>query len=146
MGFLTFLGKLFGLGRRFNGTPEQYLAMVRYIAEKNNSNYTKEEMLQWGETFQKVMKVNLGKYRDFRDLAEHGIPDTSMIKTVDDKVKEMGQRRDLMQAIYGPNADLRDDDVMKSDEAGAVFARNMVKDISQHVQFSKEEQQKLDDL
>lgn len=35
MGFLAFIGKLLGLGRRFSGTPEQYLAMVQYMAKKN---------------------------------------------------------------------------------------------------------------
>jgi hypothetical protein len=61
-------------------------------------------------------------------------------------VKELEQRRDLKQAIYGQNADLGNDDVMKSKEEGAVFARKMVKDLSQHVRFSDEEQQKLDEL
>lgn len=146
MGFLSFIGKLLGLGRRFSGTPEQYLAMVQYMAKKNNAEYSKEELLQWGEVMQKVMKVNLMPYQDFRDLVENGTPDHSMVEKVDDKVKELEQRRDLKQAIYGPNADLGDDDVMKSNDEGAVFARKMVKDLSQHVQFSDEEQQKLDKL
>ena len=146
MGFLSFIGKLLGLGRRFSGTPEQYLAMVQYMANKNNPEYSKEELLQWGEVMQKVMKVNLQPYYDFKDLAENGKPDFSMVEKVDGKVKELEQRRDLKQAIYGSNADLGDDDVMKSNNAGSVFARKMVKDLSQHVQFSDEEQQKLDDL
>jgi hypothetical protein len=146
MGFLSFIGKLLGLGRRFSGTPEQYLAMVQYMAKKNNPEYSKEELLQWGEVMQKVMKVNLQPYQDFKDLAENGTPDHSMVDKVDGKVKELEQRRDLKQAIYGPNADLGDDDVMKSNDSGAVFARNMVKDLSQHVSFSEEEQQKLKDL
>jgi len=146
MGFLSFIGKLLGLGRRFSGTPEQYLAMVQYMANKNNPEYSKEELLQWGEVMQKVMKVNLQPYYDFKDLAENGKPDFSMVEKVDGKVKELEQRRDLKQAIYGSNADLGDDDVMKSNDAGSVFARKMVKDLSQHVQFSDEEQQKLDDL
>ncbi|MEZ2336954.1 hypothetical protein AB6735_15025 [Mucilaginibacter sp. RCC_168] len=146
MGFLSFISKLLGFGRRFNGTPEQYLAMVQYMAKKNNPDYTAEELLQWGEVMQKVMKTNLNPYRDFRDLAENGTPDYSMVEKVDDKVKEMEQRRDLKQAIYGQNADLGDDDVMKSEEDGAVFARKMVKDLSQHVRFSDEEERKLDEL
>ncbi|HEY4198265.1 MAG TPA: hypothetical protein VGM63_22145 [Mucilaginibacter sp.] len=143
MGFLSFIGKLLGLGRRFSGTPEQYLAMVQYMAKKNNVEYSKEELLQWGEVMQKVMKVNLQPYQDFKDLAENGTPDHSMIEKVDGKVKELEQRRDLKQAIYGQNADLGDDDVMKSNDPGAVFARKMVKDLSQHVSFSEEEQRKL---
>lgn len=146
MGFLSFVGKLLGLGRRFTGTPEQYLAMVQYMAKKNNPEYTKDELLQWGEVMQKVMTANLQPYQDFRDLAENGTPDYSMVEKVDDKVKEMEQRRELKQAIYGPNADLGDDDLMKSNEEGAVFARKLVKDLSQHVLFSEEEQKKLDEL
>jgi hypothetical protein len=146
MGFLTFISKLLGLGRRFGGTPEQYLAMVQYMAKKNNPDYSKEELLQWGGVMQKVMKVNLQPYRNFKDLAENGIPDDSMVEKVDQKVKEINQRKDLKQAIYGPNAELGDDDVMKSNEEGAVFARKMVKDLSEHVQFSDEEQRKLDEL
>lgn len=146
MGFLSFIGKLLGLSRRFSGTPEQYLAMVQYMAKKNNPEYKLEELLQWGEVMQKVMKVNLQPYRDFKDLAENGIPDDSMVEKVDQKVKEINQRKDLKHAIYGPNADLGDDDVMKSKEEGAVFARKMVKDLSHHVQFSDEEQKKVDEL
>jgi hypothetical protein len=146
MGFLSFISKLLGLGRRFSGTPEQYLAMVQYMAKKNNPEYSMEELLQWGEVMQKVMKVNLQPYQDFKDLAENGTPDDSMVEKVDDKVKELEQRRDLKQAIYGPNANLGDDDVMKSKDPGAVLARNMVKDLSEHVKFSDEEQKKLDEL
>jgi hypothetical protein len=146
MGFLSFVSKVFALGRRFSGTPEQYLAMMQYMAKKNNPDYSKEELLQWGEVMQRVMKVNLQPYQDFKDLAENGKPDDSMIEKVDGKVKEIQQRRDLKQAIYGPNVDLGDDDVMKSNDSGAVFARNIVKDLSEHVQFSEEEQKKLDDL
>lgn len=146
MEFLSFIGKLLGLGRRWSGTPEQYLAMVQYMAHKNNPDYGAEELLQWGELMQKVMKVNLKPYQNFRDLAVNGTPDYSMVEKVDGKVKKMEQRRDLKQAIYGPNADLGDDDVMKSNEEGAVFARKMVKDLSQHVRFSDDEQRKLDEM
>jgi hypothetical protein len=146
MGFLSFIGKMLGLGRRFSGTPEQYLAMVQYMARKNNPDYSKQELLQWGEVMQKVMKVNLHPYQDFEDLVKNGTPDESMVEKVDEKVKEINQRKDLKQAIYGPNADLGDDDVMKSNDHDAVFARNMVKDLSEHVQFSEEEQKKLGNL
>lgn len=146
MGILSFISKMFGLGRRFSGTPEQYLATIQYLAEKNNPDYSKEELLQWGEIMQKVMKVDLQPYRDFKDLAENGIPDNSLVEKVDQKVTEINQRKDLKQAIYGANADLGDDDVMKSNDPGAVFARKMVKDLGEHVQFSEEEQRKLDEL
>jgi hypothetical protein len=95
---------------------------------------------------QKVMKVNLQPYRDFKDLAENGTPDDTLVEKVDNKVKEINQRKDLKQAIYGPDVDLGKDDVMKSNDEGAVFARKMVKDLSQHVRFSDEEQRKLDEL
>ena len=146
MGFLNFIGKLLGLGRRWNGSPEQYLAMVQYMAYKNNPEYGAKDLFQWGEVMQKVMKVNLKPYRDFRDLAENGTPDYSMVQRLDVKMKEIEHRRDLKQAIYGPNADLGEDDVMHSNDQGAVFARQLVKDLSKHVQFSEEEQQKLDEL
>lgn len=146
MGFLSFISKLWGLGSRFNGTPEQYLAMVQFMAKKNNPEYSPEELLQWGEVMQKLMTVNLQPYQNFKDLAENGKPDFSMVARVDGKVKEMEQRRDLKQAIYGSNADLGEDDVMKSDDAGSIFARKMVKDMAQHVKFSDEEQRKLNDL
>lgn len=146
MGFLSFISKLLGLGPRFSGTPEQYLAMVQYMAKKNYPEYSNEELLQWGEVMQKVMKVNLQPYHGFKDLAENGIADYSLVEKVDGKVKEMEQRRDLRQAIYGANADLGEDNVMKSNDAGSIFARKMVKDFSQHVRFSDEEQRKLDDL
>ena len=104
------------------------------------------ELLQWGEVMQKIMKVNLQPYHDFKDLVEKGKPDDSLVEKVDVKVKEINQRKDLKQAIYGRNADLGDDDVMKSNDPDAVFARRMVKDLSEHVQFPEEEQQKLNDL
>lgn len=140
MGFLSFISRLLGLGRRFSGKPEQYLAMVQYMAQKNNPAYSHEELLQWGEVMQKVMKVDLRPYLDFKDLAERGIPDNSMVEKVDEKVKEISQRKDLKQAIYGPDVDLDEDDVMKSKDAGSVFARRMVKDLSRHVRFPNEEQ------
>jgi hypothetical protein len=137
---------MLGLGRRFTGTAEQYLAMVQYMARKNNPDYSKQELLQWGEVMQKVMKVNMHPYKDFEDLVKNGTPDKSMVEKVDEKVKEINQRKDLKQAIYGSNANLGDDDVMKSKDHDAIFARNMVKDLSKHVQFSEEERKKLDDL
>jgi len=135
-----------GLGRRWNGTPEQYLAMVQYMARKNNPNYGLQEFLQWGEVMQKVMKVKLDPYRDFKDLLERGTPDYSVVTKVDSKLSELNQRRDLKQAIYGPNVDLGEDDVMKDDSEGAVFAREFVKDLSSYVKFSDEDQKKIDEL
>ena len=123
MGILSFISKLFGLGRRFSGTPEQYLGMVQYMAFKNNPEFTAAELLQWGDVLQKVINVDLHPYKDFQDLAVNGKADLSQVSKVDEKVKELEHRRDLKKAIYGPNADLGDDDVMKSDSESAVYAR-----------------------
>jgi hypothetical protein len=146
MGFLSFISRVLGLGRRWNGSPEQYLAMVQYMAKKNNPNYNLQEFLQWGEVMQKVMKVNLSPYKNFRELLEKGTPDYSMVEKLDVKLSELHHRRELKQAIYGPNADLGDDDVMNSQSEGAVFAREFVKDFSQHVRFSDEDQKKIDEM
>ncbi|MEO6523785.1 MAG: hypothetical protein ABIN91_19030 [Mucilaginibacter sp.] len=90
--------------------------------------------------------MKLDPYKDFSDLVARGIPDFSMVEKMRGKLEELHQRRDLKQAIYGEHADLGDDDVMKSDSEGAVFARNFVKDMSKYVQFFEEEQKKLDEL
>ena len=50
---------------------------------------------------QKIMKVNLGPYRDFGDLAERGTPDYSVVEKVDGKMTEMEQRRDLNRRSTG---------------------------------------------
>jgi len=34
MGFLSFIGKQPGLGRRFSGMREQYLAVVQYMTKE----------------------------------------------------------------------------------------------------------------
>lgn len=146
MGFLSFISRLLGIGRQWNGSPEQYLAMVQYMAKKNNPNYNLQEFLQWGEVMQKVMKVDLKPYEDFRELLEKGTPDYSMVEKLVGKLSELQQRRELKQAIYGSNVDLGEDDVMNSQSEGAVFARNMVKDLSQHVRFSEEDQKKIDEM
>lgn len=146
MGLLSFVSRILGLGRRWNGTPEQYLAMVQYMARKNNPNYTLKEFLQWGEVMQKVMKVNLTPYQNFRDLLENGTADYSMVGKLDEKINELNHRKELKQAIYGANADVGDDDVMKSQSQGAIFARDLVKDLSKHVRFSDEDQRKIDEL
>lgn len=146
MGLLNFIAKLLGLGRRFNGTPEQYLAMAQYIAAKNNPNYTRQELLQWGETFQKIMNVKLAPYQNFQELMDNGVPDDSLMQKVDAQYNELHQRQELKKAIYGENTDLGDDDIMTSQDEGAVFARKMVKDLSQHVEFPEEERRKLREL
>ncbi|SEN02564.1 hypothetical protein SAMN05192574_102218 [Mucilaginibacter gossypiicola] len=146
MGFFSFISKLLGIGRHWNGSPEQYLAMVQYMAKKNNPNFTLQEFLQWGEVMQKVMKVNLKPYKDFRELLEKGDPDYSMVEKLDGKLSELNKRRELKQAIYGPNARLGDDDVMNSNSKSAIEARNMVKDLSQHVRFSDDDQKIIDDM
>jgi hypothetical protein len=131
---------------KWNGTPEMFLAMVMEMQAQNNKVYSLREVIQWGEMMQKMIRVKLDPYKDFSDLVARGIPDFSMVEKMRGKLEELHQRRDLKQAIYGEHADLGDDDVMKSDSEGAVFTRNFVKDMSKYVEFSEEEQKKLDEL
>jgi hypothetical protein len=95
---------------------------------------------------QKVIKVNLSPYKDFADLMQNGEPDFTLVEKMKGRIGEINQRRDLKKAIYGEGVDLGDDDVMKSESEGAVFARNMVKDLSKHVRFSDEEQKTIEEL
>jgi hypothetical protein len=145
MGLLTILNRLIPKPR-FNGTPEMFLALVMEMQAQNNKEYSKQEIFQWGEVMQKMIRVKLDPYEDFADLMVRGVPDFSMMEKMRGKLDEVHHRRDLKKAIYGENADLGDDDVMKSNSEGAVFARNFVKDMSKYVQLSEEEQKKLDDL
>jgi hypothetical protein len=116
------------------------------MQSRNNKEFSVREVMQWGEVMQKVIKVNLAPYKDFVDLMEHGEPDFSMVEKLREKMDEVSQRRVLKQAIYGKNVNLGDDDVMKSDSEGAVFARNMVKDLSKYVQFPNDDQKTIDDF
>jgi len=146
MGFLSFIGKLLGLGRRFQGSPEQFLAMVEFMAYKNNPNFTPTELLQWGDVMQKMMKTDLHPFKNFGDLVANGKADYTLVQKVEGKLQEHQQRKDLKQAIYGEQVDLGDDDVMKSNSESAVFARQFVKDMSKHVNFSEEDQKIVDGL
>jgi hypothetical protein len=146
MGILSFFLKLFKFKPGWNGTPEMFLAMVMEMQSRNNKEFSVQEVLQWGEVMQKVIKVNLAPYKDFADLIEHGQPDFTMVEKLRGKINELNNRRALKQAIYGKNVDLGDDDVMKSNSEGAVFARNMVKDLSKHVKFTEDDQKIVDKL
>lgn len=146
MGLLSFFSKLFSARSKWNGTPEMFLAMVIFMQKKNNPAYSEHEVLQWGEVLQKVMKVNLSPYKDFRDLLERGTPDFAMMEQVEDKVSEMQQRIKLKKAIYGENTDLGDDDIMTSDAESAVSARKFINDLSEHIEFQEDEQRKFDDI
>jgi hypothetical protein len=136
MGLLNLLKRLIPKPR-FNGTPEMFLALVMEMQVQNNKKYSRQEVLQWGEVMQKMIRVKLDPYQDFADLMDKGVPDFTMVEKMKRKLKKVHQRRDLKQAIYGENADLGDDDVMKSNSKSAVFARNFVKEMSKHVQFSE---------
>jgi hypothetical protein len=144
MGLLNFLMKLFKFKPGWNGTPEMFLAMVMEMQSRNNKEFSVHEVLQWGEVMQKVIKVNLAPYKDFADLMQNGEPDFSMVEKLRGKLDEVNQRRDLKKAIYGENVDLGDDDVINSDSEGAVFARNMVKDLSKYVKFPNDDQKTID--
>lgn len=138
MGLFSFFQKLFKFKPGWNGTPEMFLAMVMEMQSQNNKEFSVREVLQWGEVMQKVIKVNLAPYKDFADLVQNGDPDFTMVEKMKGKMGEINQRRDLKKAIYGVDVDLGDDDVMKSESEGAVFARNMVKDLSKYVEFPDE--------
>ena len=144
MGLFSFFQKLFRFKPGWNGTPEMFLAMVMEMQLQNNKEFSVREVLQWGEVMQKVIHVNLAPYKDFADLIQNGEPDFSMVEKWKGKMEEVHHRRDLKKAIYGEQVDLGDDDVMKSGSPGAVFARNMVKDLSKHVRFSDEEQKTIE--
>lgn len=146
MGLVSFLLKIFKFKRSWAGTPEMFLATVMEMQQRNNPVYSKQEVLQWGEVMLKVINVNLSPYRDFADLLENGVPDNKIVEKVRGKMDEINHRIELKKAIYGENTDLGDDDIMTSNDEGAVFARKMVKDLSEHLQFSEEEQKKLKDL
>lgn len=123
-----------------------FLAMVMEMQSRNNKEFSVQEVLQWGEVMQKVIKVNLAPYKNFADLMAHGQPDFTMVEKLRGKMDEMNNRRALKQAIYGKNVDLGDDDVMKSNSEAAVFARKMVKDLSKHVKFTQDDQKIVDKL
>jgi hypothetical protein len=146
MGLFSFFQKLFKFKPGWNGTPEMFLAMVMEMQLQNNKEFSVREVLQWGEVMQKVIKVNLSPYKDFADLMQNGEPDFTLVEKMKGRIGEINQRRDLKKAIYGEGVDLGDDDVMKSESEGAVFARNMVKDLSKHVRFSDEEQKTIEKL
>jgi hypothetical protein len=146
MGLFSFFQKLFKFKPGWNGTPEMFLAMVMEMQLQNNKEFSVREVLQWGEVMQKVIKVNLSPYKDFADLMQNGEPDFTLVEKMKGRIGEINQRRDLKKAIYGEGVDLGDDDVMKSESEGAVFARNMVKDLSKHVRFSDEEQKTIEEL
>jgi len=144
MGLVNLLSRIFR--PKWNGTPEMFLAVVMEMQLRNDGEYNERALPQWGEMLQKVMRVKLHPYSDFADLADRGTPDFSIVEKLKEGERKVHERRDLKQGIYGPNADLGDDDVLKSNAEGAVFARKMIKDMSQHVRFSDEEQRKIDEF
>jgi hypothetical protein len=60
-----------------------------------------------------------------------------MVERLDGKIMGLENRRDLKQAIYGPDADLGKDDLMKSVDQGAIFARNMIKTFPSMCNFQR---------
>jgi hypothetical protein len=120
-----------------------FLGMVMEMQSQNNKEFVVHEVLQWGDVMQKVIKVNLAPYKDFPDLMQNGKPDFTLAEKMRGEVKEIHKRVELKKAIYGEKADLGEDDVMNSNSEGAVFARNLVRDLSDYVQFPEEEQENL---
>jgi hypothetical protein len=144
MGLFSFFLKLFRFKPGWNGTPEMFLALVIEMQSQNNKEFSVREVMQWGEVMQKVITVNLAPYKDFADLVQNGEPDFTMVEKLRAKMDEVHHKRNLKKVIYGEQIDLRDGDVMKSGSPGAVFARNMVKDLSKHVRFSDEEKKTIE--
>jgi len=146
MGFLSFIMRAFKLKPSWNGTPEMFLALVLDMQHRNNPVYSLNEVLQWGEVMQKVVSVKLAPFKNFPDLLQNGTPDYTLVKKMGTKLDELNHRQELKKAIYGEHANLGEDDIMTSNAEGAVFARNMVKDLSKYVDFPEEERRKLDDI
>lgn len=142
MGLASFFSNIFGNNSSsWNGTPESFLALVLFFQKKNNPSYSEQEVLQWGAILQKVFKVNLSPYTDFKDLLQRGEPDFSTVRQIEDQIEERRHRVELKKAIYGDDVDLGDDDVMNSDSESAVFARKFVDDMSKYVRFREDEEQ-----
>lgn len=131
--------RIFSGKPRFHGTPEMYLAMIMEMQAMNNNAYSLREVLQLGEIMQKVIRVDLTPYADFTDLLARGTPDFSQIKPLREQMQAHNARVDLKKAIYGERADLGDDDVMKSDAPGARFARKLVNDLGNYIEFKGED-------
>lgn len=146
MGLINFITKLFKFKPGFKGTPEMFLAMVMEMQSQNNKEYKIHEVLQWGEVMQKVIKVDLSPYKSFPDLLQNGKPDFTLVEKMRGKLAEVKNRVELKKAIYGENADLGDDDIMNSNSEGSLFARRMVKDLSNYVEFPESEQENLKKL
>lgn len=123
-----------------------FLAMAMDMQARNNPVYSVQEVMQWGEVLQKVINVKLSPYKDFSDLLQRGTPDYSMVKKVNGKLDELHQRQELKKAIYGDKANLGDDDIMTSNSEGAVFARKMIKDLSNYVDFPEDQRDELGKL
>ncbi|WP_286850634.1 MULTISPECIES: hypothetical protein [Sphingobacterium] len=140
MGLFSFFSNLFGKkSSSWNGSPEMFLAMVLSIQKKNSGVYSEIEVLQWGEVFQKVFKVKLFPYKDFKDLMLNGKPDFSLIEQIDEEMIDVQRRIELKKAIYGDDVDLGDDDVMTSNSESAIQARKIIDDLSKYVRFREDE-------
>lgn len=147
MGLTSFFSNILSGGpSSWGGTPEMFLAMVLHFQKRNNPLYSKSEVLRWADVLQKLIKVKLSPYKDFEDLLKRGEPDYSIIEEIENQVAERHQRIELKKAIYGENVDLGDDDIMNSDSDGAIFARKFVKKMSKYVQFSDDDQKRVDDI
>jgi len=137
MGILSFFKNMFYANKRhrWENTPEQFLAMVLFLQNKNTGHYSAKEVLQWGEIMQKVMNVRLHPYKSFADLLERGNPDSSLVDMVETKLSEMQSRIALKKAIYGENVDLGDDNILQSNSKDAVETRMIMEELSKYIKF-----------
>ncbi len=132
------LKKLLKRKRGWNGSPEMFLALILEMSAMNRKDHSEKETIQLGEVMLKLIKVDLSPYENFSDLLIRGIPDYSMIEVLREKMAKQQQRVDLKKAIYGEAADLGDDDVMRSDAEGAIFARKFIEDFIRYVDLKDE--------
>jgi hypothetical protein len=130
----------------FRGTPEAFLAIIIEMQSRNSKVYSEKEVLQFGDVMMKVFKVNLSPYRDFADLLKNGNPDEALLMKIREETEQTNKRIELKKAIYGENADLGDDDIMKRNDRGSIFARRVIKDMSEYVRFHEDDQKSIDEF
>lgn len=137
---LGFLKRIFSFKPKFNGSPETFLAMMLEMEKEGKGEGPESaSAAQLAEVFMKVMKVNLHPYKDFADLEENGVPDSSIMDKIRPKVEENKQRMELKKAIYGKDADLGEDDPRYGNSDGAKFTRDLTNELSKHIRFKEEE-------
>ena len=137
---LEFLKRIFSFQPKFKGTPESFLAMMLEMEKEGKAEGPESaSAAQLAEVFMKVMKVNLHPYKDFADLEENGVPDSSIMDKIRPKIEENKQRMELKKAIYGKDADLGEDDPRYGNSKSAKFTRDLTEELSKHIKFKDDQ-------